>query len=337
MRIQSNLKQVDTNNPPRLIASLLAGFDVIARHITLVILPFVLDLFLWCGPQLKINRLIHTLSDTFLQLPGAGSTETTQFIEAGREMWQWVGTRFNLFIFLRSYPVGVPSLMSSRLPINTPDGINSISWEITAPLMILASWFLLSLFGLGLGTFYFDSISRAATARSEKPSFHLSNCLRQLVQVFWLTLIFEILALLVSLPAICLISLLALGSPALGQLAMLLYGGGVIWLLFPLIFSPHGIFINQQNVIQSLRRGVVITRMTLPTTGLLFLVALLLSQGLDLLWSSPAETSWFSLVGIAGHAFVTTGLLATSFVYYEKADKWSQRVITQHLTQTAIQ
>ena len=38
-----------------------------------------------------------------------------------------------------------------------------------------------------------------------------------------------------------------------------------------------------------------------------------------------------SLVGIAGHAFVTTGLLAASFVYYRDAMRWVQEFLQRKL------
>ena len=45
---------------------------------------------------------------------------------------------------------------------------------------------------------------------------------------------------------------------------------------------------------------------------------------MDLLWRTPDEASWLMLVGIAGHAFVTTSLLAATFIYYRDADRWTE-------------
>jgi hypothetical protein len=51
-----------------------------------------------------------------------------------------------------------------------------------------------------------------------------------------------------------------------------------------------------------------------------------LTQGLDILWRIPPSNSWLTLLGIAGHAFVTTGLLSASFVYYRDADRWARNL-----------
>jgi len=68
--------------------------------------------------------------------------------------------------------------------------------------------------------------------------------------------------------------------------------------------------------------SIQVTNATLPTTALFFLSVFILSQGLNLLWRIPPTDSWLALVGIAGHAFVVTGLLAASFVYFRDADCW---------------
>ena len=323
-------------NPPALIASLIAGFDAVTRNIMLILIPVILDLLLWWGPHLKISKLIQIFTDQMLSFPQQ-SPEATQYIQTSREIWQYISDHLNLMIALRSYPVGVPSLMVSRLPLQTPGIMQPASWDITNFWVGAGTWLLLTLFGVITGTFYFLIVANASVKGSRKLSSFVPIWLGAFFQVVLLSLFFLILLVAISIPAGCILSVLALGSPAIGRIALFLYGGGIIWLLFPLLFSPHGIFINRNNVLESVRKAVRITRMTLPTTSLLFLSILLLSQGLDILWGSPNETSWFALLGITGHAFITTGLLATSFIYYNHADQWIQKVMAQHIQPPAVQ
>jgi len=49
---------------------------------------------------------------------------------------------------------------------------------------------------------------------------------------------------------------------------------------------------------------------------------LLLSQGFNSLWVVPESNSWMMLIGILGHAFITTALLVASFVYYQDMFHW---------------
>jgi len=58
-------------------------------------------------------------------------------------------------------------------------------------------------------------------------------------------------------------------------------------------------------------------------------MAFVISQGMDVLWQTPPEDSWLSLVGIFGHAFISTGILADSFIYYKQAEKRLQALMQQ--------
>jgi len=70
-------------------------------------------------------------------------------------------------------------------------------------------------------------------------------------------------------------------------------------------------------------------RFTLPTSSLFVISVVLLTISLNYLWSVPPDDSWMLLVGIAGHAFITTALLAASFVYYRDMNTWLQTVLEQ--------
>jgi ABC-type transporter Mla maintaining outer membrane lipid asymmetry permease subunit MlaE len=72
-------------------------------------------------------------------------------------------------------------------------------------------------------------------------------------------------------------------------------------------------------------------RFILPGTGMFVLSVLVISQGLDVLWSAPPLTSWMMLIGIGGHAFIATGLLAASFVYYRDAMRFVQEFLQRTL------
>ena len=53
----------------------------------------------------------------------------------------------------------------------------------------------------------------------------------------------------------------------------------------------------------------------------------MLGYGLDFLWSTPDPDSWMLIVGIFGHAFISSSLIAASFVFYNNGMKWLQVVI----------
>jgi len=57
------------------------------------------------------------------------------------------------------------------------------------------------------------------------------------------------------------------------------------------------------------------------------LAVFLLSFGLNFLWNIPPKDSWITLLGIFGHSFVSTALLAGSFIYYRDMNIWLQSAI----------
>ncbi len=312
-------------SPPSLIGSFRTGFDAITNHISLILFPIALDLFIWLGPHLRLTQLIHTIVDQMNRLSALQEPQTEEMLRASTEIWTLIGERFNLLVLLRSYPVGIPSLMAARLPVEMPFGSPAM-WEVSTLLGAMAAWGMITLIGLAAGTLFYGIVSQAALNGQVRWISVLERWPNATLQVVFLTVFWVVLLLGASIPGSLLISLFGLGGLALAQCALLMYVGFVLWLLFPLLFSTHGIFVNGANVINSLKSSVRLTRMTLPTTGLFILLAILLSQGLDLLWEVPEETSWLTLVGITGHAFVTTGLLAASFVYYQDASRWVQQL-----------
>ena len=116
----------------------------------------------------------------------------------------------------------------------------------------------------------------------------------------------------------------------------MLFAGALllIWLVMPVFFSAHGIFALQLDAFRSILNSLRMVRFTLPNTGLFLLAFVLINQGLNFLWNTPSQNSWWMLVGIAGHAFVSTALLAASFIYYRDINAWLTVVFEQLQQQT---
>jgi hypothetical protein len=307
--------------PPSLTDSIRAGFDAVAGHVGLIAIPIVFDLFLWLGPHLSLERLLKGFLERVFSLQGMDAPEMTEVMDYAQGIWVIVAERLNLFSFLRSYPVGVPSLMAANQPVLTPLGAPDF-WDVQSMVAVMGLIILLTLAGLAIGSFFFIIVEQASLygeIRWREAFNRWPGTLTQvlLLMLFWMLIIFAI-----SIPSSCFITAFSLGGFAVGQIGIFILGGLILWLLFPLFFSGHGIFVYQIKMWESVRKSIRLTRMTLPKTALFFLIILLVSEVLDILWSTPKDDSWLILVGIAGHALVTTGMLAASFVYYRDADRW---------------
>jgi hypothetical protein len=313
---------------PNLISALRAGFDSITNHVVLISFPVVLDLLLWLGPRLRLTQLIKSFVHQLVSLYSLQDPGSADMLREGQEIWNLVAEQFNLLGALRAYPVGIPSLMVSRFPQLTPIG-QPVLWEIQSVGVVLLAWALITVVGLLAGTYYFVVVCQAALMGQVNWRQALHQWPGAALQVFFLALLWAGLLVAASIPGSFVVTLVALGGFTLGQCILILFVGFLIWLMLPLLFSTHGIFVNQHNMFASLKASVVLTQRTMPTTFLFFMIVMLLSKGLDLLWLAPPETSWMTLVGVVGHAFITTGLLASSFIYYHDAYHWVRSVLLQ--------
>lgn len=314
-----------TPAPPRVITVLISGFDAVTNHIALILFPIGLDLLIWLAPHLRIKKLIEAWMKVVFQ-PISDMPEIAEMMGAAEEIWMLMAERFNLLIILRSYPVGIPSLISSILPLEVPGGeTRLVEIESLSSTLLIAGLF--TVLGLLLGALYFSMVAQAAINDEVKPIRRLIEWPRVSGQVLLLAFVWLGLFVGISVPVSCGVSLFALTGIPVGPIAILLFGSLLLWVTFPLLLSPHGIFVNRNPAWTSIRKSIQITRLTLPTTAMFFVSVMLLNQILDMLWRIPPANSWLMLIGIAGHAFVTTGLLSASFIYYNQADIWLQEII----------
>lgn len=311
--------------PPSLTGSLKAGFDATANHIQLILLPVLLDFLLWFGPHLRLNRLVTRVFTDLEGQPGFTTADAGNLLQLSREFWELMAERLNLFSALRSYPVGIPSLMMSSQPVESPLG-GVPFWQVSSVAGAILLWFAITLVGLVLGSLYFAMVSQIVSDQKITWRTLFRDWPYMSLQVLLLAILLTVILLFLSLPFSCLISALMLTGFPVGQISLLIFGVVALWILLPFFFSPHGIFVNKSPMLKSVRDSLWVTRATMPKTTLFFLILLAIDEGLAILWRVPEENSWLAAVGVAGHAFVTTGILAASFVYYSDAKRWTQRL-----------
>ncbi len=315
--------------PPGVVGSIRAGFDAIASHVLVVLLPLALDILLWLGPHLSVEKLFKPVLADFSKIAGASGIPAAD-LESALKIYSTLFHNFNLFSMLRTFPIGIFSLMTSRMPQETPLGVQII-WQVGTAQNLLAVIFGFTLAGWLGGGLFFYWVSAIVAPSQENPN----NSMRAVLQTMLFSLVWVIASFILGMPVMLVIYLLFALSPALAQGVLLFLGFLSMWLLVPLFFSPHGIFVSKQNALISIMNSLRMARFTLPTSSMFVLSVFLLGIGLNLLWSVPPEDSWMMLVGILGHAFVTTALLAASFIYYHDMTAWLEIALERFKTNNA--
>ncbi|MFN8380790.1 MAG: hypothetical protein U0V02_02560 [Anaerolineales bacterium] len=315
--------------PPGIINSIKAGFDTIASHITAILLPLLLNLFMWLGPRLKMSGLFDSIKDEVVGVWQRGGVPAED-IKRVLDFYQSTIPNINLFWLLRTLPIGISSLLlphnASATPLGTP-----VTLQVSA-LNFFGWLFLLTFVGWVGGGLYFRSVAWVAVPTEERAV----NVFSAVAQTILVSIACQIILMVIGMPILLILFLVIQLNAVLANLFVLFISLGSMWVIVPIFFWPHGIFVKKQNFITSILSSIQLTRFTLPTSSLFVLTVFLLSFGLNFLWNIPPEDSWITLLGIFGHSFVTTALLAASFIYYRDMNIWLQSVIEKLRSNKAI-
>jgi len=313
--------------PPGVLGSLKAGFEAVSNHVILISLPFLLDIFLWLGPRLGVSKVLGPVYQmVFDQVKKGLSTgdEIKQLVAFQTIFNDWL-QNFNLVSLvsrLQTFPVGISSLMAKTMPADTPIGAWNGS-QLSSPFTLTGYMFLLVVVGWVVGALYFRWVSGAILG-GKGTYVSIPHAIFQslLLSIIW----FVFLAFL-SIPVTLFLAVLSLISTTLASIGFFLLVLASFWLVVPLFFMPLGIFVRNQNAFRSIYSSFRMVRFTFPSSAMFVFIIFILTTGLNYLWSVPASDSWMTLIGIAGHAFISTALLAASFVYYRDMSGWLHIVI----------
>jgi hypothetical protein len=300
------------SKPIGVIKSVAAGFDKIAAQPLLLIPPILLDLFLWFGPRLTIPTIFEELSK-FIIAP-TGMEEA--IVEQIRSSFIELGARVNLFSVMSSFPLGISTLMAGRRPITSPVGDGSVI-QLTNPLVMFMSLVVILAIGQGIGAQFHRWIARQTAPGEEQIDQWKATVKAILLAVVVFSLAFLILF------GFSLVAVLAsLLLPLFGFMVAFLGFSFILWAFIYLIFTPHGIILNRLGIVRAMMESTTLVRWNiLPVVGYLGL-AYGITYLTNLVWVLPDEGSWFSILAVVGHAFVSATLLAGSYAFYQDRRSW---------------
>lgn len=336
------LNSIDMPNPPTYFGSVKNGFNAVANHIQIILFPICLDLFLLFGPQLRITNLVVNWTNNFLirfnvLMPifnffneNNASPVTEQITIADQiaiidELKNRLSS-VNLFLNLSTFPIGIPSIVIPGAAVN-PVG-RPFEIELSSILLIFGLIIFLTLIGLGFGVLYFNALVSLLSENDRKYSIKLFFW--QYSQLFLIGLIFLALLFIIFLPGIIIFSFLSAINPFIGSLLFFGFLFLLIWLSFPLIYTIHGILIYKKNILSAALTSFHLVRNSVPGSGLFISLVILIYLLFNSLWRIPPSDSWLVLAAIAGHAFLFTGLFASTIIYYRNCIEWMRELIKRN-------
>lgn len=310
------------------IDTLSAGYRVIARRWWLLAIPVLLDLFLWMGPRLGVAGVVRDLSVAInppaqLGQEAAGALQQIQYLLDQL-------ARANLWILLAWGIPGIPSLIAAVAPGGLAAPITAGVIQVGTALQALGLAFALVVVGVLLSSVYVVGVGSAVLQEFEpgaprRPFGRL--VLSTWAQLLLFLLVILLVALMFSVPLMLLGGLLALVNPSVGMatlnlFSLLMLAVGV-WMAVYLFFAVDSIVLNGAHILRAMWNSAnVVLRNFWPALGLIILIQVI-SVGMSLIWKQLTFSPWGTAFAILANAFISTGLVAASFIFYlDRFKRW---------------
>ncbi len=325
-----------------LIDTITGGFRIVQRRPWLILLPVVVDLWLWLGPHLSIQPLVDSL--LALWTPANLPPDLTQMVGPYRELLASEGARFNLWWLVGNSLTWLRLVMPGLVE---PAQLGGVVVR-PAPTLSLILWvpFLLVL-GLGLGAGFLTAVasqlrvilppqdSTSGDGLASSPGFWLRRGLRTwglatLYGVIVIAILFAVTMLLsLVLAPVMLIAPQVAGG--LSTLLALLIAWLMLWLYFMLYFVIAAIVVDGVGLGQALWRSFnIVSRNFWTTLGLVILTTVIL-VGFGFIWQRlAAHSPGGTAVAIVGNALLLTGLTAARLIFYtDRSARWLEAQASQ--------
>lgn len=315
---------------PKIIQAIKSGFNAIANKPYLMIPPILLDLFLWFGPAWRVDSFFEPILQRFSNLPSISGAEYSELVGNFQSIWMEFFTNLDLARSLRTFPIGVPSLIALKQPFENPLG-KSMVFNLESSFSVIGLWLIFLILGFFLGSLYFDNISKQIVDIKSEKDHDIKSLLRAYLQIILMPIMILIILLIISMPTVLIMSIISLLSPTISQFFLIAIGFLLLWIVLPLVFTPHGIFLYKQNLISAMMTSISVVKTSMSQTTWFILAAFVLIEGMNYLWTSPSADNWFLIIGIFGHAFVVSAITAASFYYFLDATAYTQSLMNKNV------
>lgn len=297
--------------PPGVIDALTAGYAIVNKRLWVVLVPVLLDVFLWLGPQVSLAPVIDRAA-AGLAAPSEWGGESSLAAEQVRRNLLDTFDSFNALALLAGPSLlSVPSL---AVIVGGRGTLHFIDDPSTALLLLLGS----TVGGTIIGSFYRSTIAQQVRDRALLPGRLLVDAVAAWLRVLLLMLCFVGFSLLFGLPlALVLGSAAAVSRDLLGMGVFLVSIASMAVFIY-LAFALDAVFVSRAGPLTAIRNSVAVVRAYFWPTVMLMGLMLLILLGMGRVWELLALAApWGILAGIVGNAYIASGLVAASMAFYQ--------------------
>jgi hypothetical protein len=291
------------------VDTLSAGFGVVNQQPWIVLIPVLLDLFLLFGPRVSAAPLVgwFVSQPAFERSLGAGVAP-----DAARADVIAVADDVNVLAMLSSGGVTLPSVV----PFLGIARGQLIVESISTVLLIGAGALIV---GALLGCIYRALLAQGARDGEVSPLRLPVEAARAWARIIALALLLVGLMFLILIP---LALVAALASLVAAGAAMLVTGVVVTLSLAAqlyLFFASDAIFISRVGPIEAIRRSIAVVHTGVWSALTFVMLVTVTLIGMAQVWSLlAAQAGWGLSLAIVGNAYIASGLIAASMVFYQE-------------------
>jgi hypothetical protein len=302
-----------------IIDALSAGLDAALRHPWLLLIPLLLDLFLWVGPRMQAPALYRSFEPTLRQMTPAMTSSEARLAaqELGKAVERFF-TQYNLFAWLSAGLIGVPVInggIDATLKLVT--GGLPILWQVDSLDGYLLVFVFLTAVGLLISALFWTMLGDFVRGEPWQAAGWLRRSLGVWKKLLLLTLVVAGLALMSIFPLSMVMFTLSAFSVGLASLVPLLVVALAAWIVLVCLFTPHGLVVYHMPLSRAINTSSMIVRANFAATVGLAVIAMAISIGTGLIWEWVGADSWLRLIAMAGNALIGTGLIVASLLFYK--------------------
>ena len=287
------------------VDSLSAGFGVINHQPWIILFPVLLDLFFLFGPRVSIAPLVSQFvtQPSFTRAFGPDAVAPTiAFAEEANLLGLLSPASMSL-------PVVVPLLGIGRGPFTFVDSVG------LAVLMGLGAMFAGAVVG---------SVYRALLAQQAREGeLSVRQLPLQAAVAFYRVIALAVLlfaaGITVMLPLAFIAAVASLATAAATALMTAVMATIILVAQLYLFFAPDAIFISRVGPIRAIRQSASVVQAGIWSALALAVLITAILIGLGQIWILLAsQASWGLALGIVGNAYIASGLVAASMLFYRE-------------------
>lgn len=316
--------------PLSVIDALASGFELVLRNPWILILPVLLDLFLWLGPQISAKPLFEqaipildqTLPMLSASLPADSSADLQLNVDSLKSDLRQAGDTVNLMgmtALFGEIATSFPSVSSIQPPAT--DWARATWFVVSNGVTFFVLLFPMGLFGLFLTCLYLQPIARAARRETNLQTI-IPQTIQSIAGTAGLTIGVGIGLGVFMIPLILGATLIAMLNQGIGSFIILSGMLLMLWTSLYLTYALPAIFVGGANPWQAVRNSVSIFRFDFWSAMGLVMLAYLIRMGFAIVWQFFLDNPWGILFDVIANAYLGSGLIAATMLFYADRIKW---------------